>query len=229
MSTPSGTPENPFSDDHGQRDADQHSGAGPLPSYDAYTNSGTTGDGTDAYTGAPLTGAGTDQPYPGAGRRLGALVIDNIIISIIGFVLVTVIAGSDFTDYADKFQTWHDAGEPGDAPVLDLGNFVIALLLTLIIWFVYRLSMEVRRGQTLGKMALKIKVVDADGKLLTAGASFKRNSWYIAVFLLSMFVGFIGSIVVLILMAVLGVMITRSPFGQHTFDQWAKAYVVNTN
>lgn len=214
---------NPYASDDDQPDnqaGDASTGAGPLPSYNAYAGADRTEDGPS------LTAKGA---YPGAGKRLGALVIDNILIGVIGFILIAVLAGSDFTGYADEYTAWQDAGESGDAPVMDLGNFIIAGLITLVIWYAYRVTMEVRTGQTLGKMALKIKVVDADGSLLTAGASFKRNSWYIAVFLLSMFVGTIGSIVVLILMAVLGVMIARSPYRQHTFDQWSKAYVVNAH
>lgn len=215
---------NPYASDDDQpddRSGDASLGSGSLPSYNAYSG----GDATD--NGAPLTGATDKDAYPGPGKRLGALVIDNILIGIIGFVLIITIAGSDFTDYADEFQAWQDAGEPGDPPLMDLGNFIIACLITLVLWFAYRIILEVRNGQTLGKMALKIKVVDADGKPLSAGASFKRNSWYIAVFLLTMFVGNIGSIVVAVLMAVLGFMIGSSPYRQHTFDQWSKAYVVN--
>ncbi|WP_312808527.1 RDD family protein [Corynebacterium variabile] len=215
---------NPFASDDDKpddRSADASTGSGSLPSYNAYSG----GDAPD--DGAPLTGATGKDAYPGPGKRLGALVIDNILIGIIGIILIMTIAGSDISDYSDKFQAWQGAGEPGSAPVMDAGNLLIASVITLVIWFVYRVVMEVHKGQTLGKMALKIKVVDADGKLLTTGASFKRNSWYIAVFLLGMFVGSIGQIVSVILIAVLGFTIARSPYRQHTFDQWSKSYVIN--
>jgi uncharacterized RDD family membrane protein YckC len=215
---------NPYASDGDRPDdtsEDASTAGGSLPSYSAYTG----GDAPDS--GAPLTGTTGQDAYPGAGKRLGALVIDSILIGIIGMVLIMTIAGSDISDYSDEFQAWQDAGEPDSAPVMDAGNLLIASVITLVIWFAYRVILEVRKGQTLGKMALKIKVVDADGKLLTAGASFKRNSWYIAVFLLGMFVGSIGQIVAVILVAVLGFTIARNPFRQHTFDQWSKAYVVN--
>jgi uncharacterized RDD family membrane protein YckC len=207
MSTPSGTPENPFSDDRRREDADRAGdatgGEGSLPSYNAYAGSGPTGPAND-YTSSPMTGSA----YPGPGVRLGALLIDFVAVWI-----VTLIISVIFVDFGSG--------------TISIGAQIVLQLVSLVIWLAYRVGMEVTTGASLGKMALKIKVVDADGKLLTAGASFKRNSWYIAVFLLGMFVGSIGQIVAVILVAVLGFTIARNPFRQHTFDQWSKAYVVN--
>lgn len=230
MSNPYGSPENPFRDDsHGSDREDAGTGGGSsLPSYGDYVTDGDgdTGDTATPYAGG-LTGTGTPT-YAGAGRRLGAYVIDGILIGIVAMVLYYIFAWDDVSTYSDQYTTWQDAGKPeGHAPTMDVTGLLITSLATLVIWFLYRILTEVRTGQSLGKKLLGIRVVDEEGKTLSARASFQRNSWYIVVFLLTTFVGNIGQIVSLILMAVLGVMISRSAFRQHTFDQWAKAYVVN--
>ncbi len=215
---------NPFASDDDKpddRSADASTGSGSLPSYNAYSG----GDAPD--DGAPLTGATGKDAYPGPGKRLGALVIDNILIGIIGIILIMTIAGSDISDYSDKFQAWQDAGEPGSAPVMDAGNLLIASVITLVIWFVYRVVMEVRKGQTLGKMALKMKVVDVDGQLPTFQASFLRNSWYLISTVLS-FIPVIGWVANVGIPAALGVTISKDPYRQSFTDQWAKTYVVST-
>lgn len=233
MATPSNSsgssdsPENPYRDNGGPSPDDVGRTSGFPGAFPA-------GDGEGDPTGLPADATGSDPVppltgglYAGAGKRLGAFLIDQIIIGIIGLILLMVFAGEDFTTYADEYSAWDAAGQVGDAPTFDLGGFLLSSLLTLVIWFIYRVLMESRSGQTLGKKALGIKVVTAEGTTVTVGTSFKRNSWYIAVFLLSVFVGTIGGLVGLILMGVLGVTIRRSPFSQHTFDQWAKTYVVN--
>lgn len=192
-----------------------------LPSYSDYSEAPRPSDIDESEA---LLATGT---YPGAGKRFGGYIVDSILLGIVSFALTIVFAAKDFSRFSTEFQDWTDAGKPGDGPVLETGGILIAALLSLIIWFIYRISCEVRGGQTLGKKLLKMKVVAEDGSPLTFRASFKRNSWYIAVFLLSFFASNFGPFIALLLIAILGITIARNPQGQHTFDQWAKTCVVN--
>lgn len=219
MSTPSGTPHNPYNgDDRADDSADGFTGDSQLPSYADYST------GSDPVAAeVPVTGG----MYPGAGKRFGAFLIDSVLIGIIGLVLMKLLAGDAISEYMDAYEAWTDAGSRGDAPTLSGGGLFLATFITLVIWFLYRVILEVRTGQTLGKKLLAIRVADLNGSTVSVASSLKRNSWYIVVFLLSSTVGLIGGLVSMIILIVLGVMISRSPYGQHTFDQWAKAYVVN--
>ncbi|AWT25659.1 hypothetical protein Csp1_08510 [Corynebacterium provencense] len=228
MSNPYGPPDNPF--DGEDRTAGRDNTGSQLPSYGDYAGGGPAagpGDGfAPAGGGAVLAGG----MYAGAGKRLGAYLIDSVLLGVVGVILLYIFASQDISEYSDQLTAWADAGSPeGDTPTMKLAGVLTASLITLVLWYIYRVVSEVRWGQTLGKKLLGIRVVDADGQLVRAKASFLRNSWYIVVFLLVTFVGLIGQIVSLILMAILGFTIARSSQGQHTFDQWARTYVVNVH
>lgn len=207
MSTPSGTPENPCSDDRGQEDADRSAGAtdgaGPLPSYNAYTAAGAAGPAND-YSYTPMAGS----PYPGPGIRLGALLIDFIAVWI-----VTVIISLIFVDYGSG--------------TISIGSQIIMQFVSLVIWLAYRVGMEVTTGASLGKMALGLKAVDAGGATLSAQDSLMRNLWYVLSAVVGM-VPFIGWLLNLGVYIAVGVTISNDRFNQSFSDKWGRAYVVRS-
>lgn len=204
MSTPSGTPENPFNDDRGREDpARTADGAGSLPAYNAYAGADPTGPANN-YAGAPMVGSA----YPGAGVRLGALLIDFVAVWV-----VTLIISLIFIDFGSgSFST---------------GAMVVLQLVSLVIWLAYRVAMEATTGATLGKMALGLKVVDASGAQLSAQNSLMRNLWYLVSAVVGM-VPFIGSLLSIAVYIAVGVTISNDQFNQSFSDKWGKAYVVRS-
>ncbi|WP_420099627.1 RDD family protein [Corynebacterium sp.] len=166
------------------------------------------------------------SPEPGAGKRLGAFLIDFIVFGIVAGILVSVLAAGDMMDYANDLVAWDEAGQTGPSPELAMGRFYLGAVISMVLWFVYRVLMEVKVGRTLGKMALGIRVVGDDGQKLTSQQSFIRNSWFLAIAVVGN-VPFIGTFLALGLYAAIGVTIARDPQNQHPCDKWARAHVVN--
>lgn len=92
--------------------------------------------------------------YQGIGIRFVSLVIDSIIISIIfGALFSTLGVGTVRND----MMPWY------------LG------LISFAFYIAYYTYLEGSRGQTIGKMITKIKVVREDGKPIDMNQAFKRN------------------------------------------------------
>ncbi|MEJ6549532.1 RDD family protein [Corynebacterium sp. USCH3] len=220
---------NPY--DPGNPSNNRDNTGGGVPSYGDYVGGGNGGEGYGAnfgygqpsYDPASLSPA---DSYPGPGRRLGAFLIDSVLFFIVIMILSAFFFAGDFTDYMDEYTTWLDAGQTGPEPELSLSGLYIVAALSLVLWFAYRIVMEITTGKTLGKMAVGVKVVNADGNLLSAKDSFIRNSWYLAVIVLG-WIPVIGGIAGIAVYAALGVLIARDPHRQHICDKWAKSYVVN--
>ena len=105
--------------------------------------------------------SGVDQftlDLAGIGRRFAALFIDSLLLSIpivaigIGLIAASVAGNKNFN------PIW----------------FQPAALLAIVLFVAYEALMLAARGQTLGKMAMKIKVVRADGLPLSAGQAWGR-------------------------------------------------------
>jgi len=105
--------------------------------------------------------SGVDQSaleLAGIGRRFAALLIDSLVLGLptgIVFVLLAVVAVAGKSDFN---------------PIL----FQPVVLLVVVVYVVYEALMLAARGQTLGKMAMKIKVVRADGTPLSRGQAWGR-------------------------------------------------------
>lgn len=95
--------------------------------------------------------------YQGILIRLVSLVVDSIIIGIITLALVTV-TGVQFVS------------SPGSPAVPWAFN-----ILFFLIYIGYYTYLEGTRGQTVGKMVTKIKVVREDGGAIDISAAFIRN------------------------------------------------------
>ncbi|MEM2902827.1 MAG: RDD family protein [Candidatus Bathyarchaeia archaeon] len=134
------------------------------------------------------------QVYKGIGVRFAAQIIDGIILAIIYF-------GVGFS----MFGTWS----------WEVTGFAAAPFITVIgiIDFLYFMILEGTVGSTLGKRALKLKVVKEDGTACGLAASFIRNILRIIDAL--PFIYIVGMI-----------FIARSPKKQRLGDRIAKTVVV---
>lgn len=92
--------------------------------------------------------------YAGVGTRFGAMVLDNILIGIVNFGIQMAI-------------TFSMASAAQANSALAVGLQVFLIVVSLGIGAVYETWMVGKFGATLGKMAVKIKVVTADGGRVT--------------------------------------------------------------
>jgi uncharacterized RDD family membrane protein YckC len=111
------------------------------------------------YTGAPT-------PYQGVAIRFVAILIDYVIIGVIIGILVFPFAAAAIAVTAI----------PGNQSALAWGSIAAASLIGIAIWFLYFTLLEGHYGQTIGKMALNIKVVrEADGAQIDYGEAAVRT------------------------------------------------------
>ncbi|MCK6491161.1 MAG: RDD family protein [Planctomycetes bacterium] len=95
----------------------------------------------------------------GRGARLGAAIIDTLLLmAVLIPVYMAMGIGSAFFDKEQQTTWFH----------------VITNVLPLILYTFYEVELLKRRGQTVGKMALKIAVLDPAGAPLATAACWKR-------------------------------------------------------
>ncbi|MEM8566622.1 MAG: RDD family protein [Bacteroidota bacterium] len=123
---------------------------------------------------------GPSKDYAGFWLRFIALIIDSIVISIVYLFIVTPIfaaLGFGFATAAEDLQS----GSMSEEEALGLigvitGVFATVGLIVQIIYILYFALMESSKFQgTVGKMALGIKVTDANGERVSFGTAFLRN------------------------------------------------------
>lgn len=158
-------------------------------------------------------------PRPGAWKRFLGFLIDYIILSIVTCLITYVL----FKEDLDTFFKASFSSTPGTNPPEEpIAALLVAALLTFVLWFAYRMIMEVKYEGTLGKKAIGARVAMEEGGPISYGSSFKRNSW----FLLTLLTSFLpsGS---LIIQVILGVSIAKDANKQSFSDKWAKAVVID--
>ena len=102
--------------------------------------------------------------YQGVAIRFVALLIDGIILGIIGYILIFLFAASAIT-----VDTSTGAVSIGPA-------YYAAVALVIVIELLYFTLLLGRYGQSVGMMAVKIKVIsEADSGPITYGAAFIRT------------------------------------------------------
>lgn len=113
--------------------------------------------------GAPDPLAGM-PPLAGRGRRLVARIIDGILIGVpVGLIMWFVVGGVSYTSTT------------GD----DSGKQAVVSGVTMLAYLVYEGVMLTSRGQTVGKMAMKIRVAMLEnGAIPTAQAGWVRAAIY---------------------------------------------------
>jgi uncharacterized RDD family membrane protein YckC len=113
--------------------------------------------------------------YAGFGLRLGAFLIDGIIVSVAFYALLAILAlvGIGTAAGMDAFES---GAEPSPAMIGMMGGFfMFAILGVLVIQWLYFALMESSAKQaTLGKMATNIIVTDMHGDRLTFGKATGR-------------------------------------------------------
>lgn len=106
--------------------------------------------------------SGVDQnqlELAGIGRRFGALFIDGLILGLPAAAIIIVFVIAAMSGNNNDFNpVWIQP----------------ASLLLIAVYVVYEALMLASRGQTLGKMAMKIKVVRPDGTALSSGQAWGR-------------------------------------------------------
>lgn len=153
----------------------------PPPGGGAYSN-------PQAVTGWANLGTGGTVELASPGGRLGARVLDGIIMVVAYFILLFIGVGSAI-----------GAGSNADEEAaLSLGAILLATLLGAVVGILYEVTLIALKGQTVGKMATNIRVVRADNGLVPGwGKSIGR--WIIpTVFAFIPFVGWILSLLVYI-------------------------------
>ena len=114
--------------------------------------------------GRPYAPPATEMAYQGVAIRLVALIIDAIILGIISYIIVAISARS-----AISVNTSTGAVSIGPA-------YYAAIVVVIVIELLYFTLLLGRYGQTVGMMAVKIKVVrEADSGPITYGAAFVRT------------------------------------------------------
>jgi hypothetical protein len=186
MSTPNN--QNPY---------DPENSSSGLPSYNDYSQ-GAGENYNQAYNdgyGQP-NGAGFEQfpadasqnylqtGYAGAGRRLGALVLDFLIVGIVTGILFAILFNSSYSSYTDDVNAWIDNGQVGAQPTPDTSLTVGTRSFPTSSCGSYTATWacDDHLGRALlGKrMAVRIKVVDCGppgGPSRCNGIPEKRNSW----------------------------------------------------
>jgi len=121
--------------------------------------------------------------YAGFWRRLGAFIIDVIVISIPSWIMGPIWG-------LGIYGLENSNGFPWESTFSDLPPFVFADFVPTIIGIAYFISLWAWRGQTVGQMVAQIKVIRADGTEVGVGTAIIRYLGYI-VCALTLFIGFL--------------------------------------
>jgi uncharacterized RDD family membrane protein YckC len=171
------------------------------------------------YRLVPATPQGV--PLADFGDRFVAYLIDYLIMAAVIFVPAVVVVVLMFMVFLNDLQaTAYSRSGPSPAFFL----FYLALILVLIpfqllVHYLYQVSYQVRRGQTVGKRVAKIKIVSlADGTPMSVTAARKR--W-----LLGSVAGLVGAFAWLDGLWQLW----DQPYKQCLHDKWAQTVVVRVS
>jgi uncharacterized RDD family membrane protein YckC len=115
------------------------------------------------------------------GRRFAASLLDSLVL---GAALMVVMVPFFFLMGGAAAVAGSGKDSSGAAQAAlgigIMGMYVVVLFLSIALPLVYEALMLQRRGQTLGKMALSIQVVTADGAMLTRGQAWGRSAMKVA-------------------------------------------------
>ena len=146
-----------------------------------------------AGTGWATYGTGENAELAGAGSRLGARLIDAVIFAIVAIVLFIVVAVASFGELVD------DAAVDDDAIEEAFEGLIVVPLVVVAVGMLYEVSLTAMKGQTLGKMAVRIRVVGAEsGSVPGWGKAFGR--WFVPsiVSVISLWISFVGFLALVI-------------------------------
>ncbi|MFQ5998328.1 MAG: RDD family protein [Candidatus Bathyarchaeia archaeon] len=128
------------------------------------------------------TGVGTVVPkadasenYATLSQRFLAVLIDTIILAVVGIVIALVVGVLSFP-FFDPFSVFFGATQ----------------IITFVLWIAYFTYFEATSGQSFGKQAMRIRVVDAkSGGSINGGRALLRNifriiDWLPAVYIIGL-------------------------------------------
>jgi len=115
---------------------------------------------------APAYYTGSSTPYQGVAIRFVAILIDYLIIGVIAGILTVPLLVAALAINVTN----------GTLSAVSAGPLVALSVVGIIVWFLYFTLLEGRYGQTIGKMALNIKVVrEADRGPIDYGEAAVRT------------------------------------------------------
>lgn len=175
-----------------ERSPEEGPGAGPPPEQPPPPPG--PPDAPQPGTPPPSAPTGPGQPA-GAGIRLGARIIDGLIIGI-PYWIILIGVGVGVVD------------SPGE-------SFLFGILGSAV-YLGYFVHLESSRGQTLGKQLLRLRTVGPQGGHPTPREAFIRNAW-----VLVGIVPFLGGLASLAIAIWIAVTIGNDPAGRGVHDTWA--------
>ena len=169
----------------------------------------------------PVPTAPSGQPLADFSQRLLAYLLDSLIVAAI--LLVPMIIAMVFFVMAlfDSIRTTPTGAGPDVGPIIliYLGFFAVIIPLQLLVQYLYQVVYQVRKGQTVGKRVMKIKIVNAvDGSPMDTPAASKR-------FLVQVGCGLLGPLAYLDGLWQLW----DQPYRQCLHDKWPQTVVVKVS
>jgi uncharacterized RDD family membrane protein YckC len=165
--------------------------------------------------------AANGAPLADFGQRLLAYLLDSLIIAAI--MLIPMIVGFVFLFMAfmDNIRNTPPGAPPDIGTILgiELVFFAVFIPLQLLAQYLYQVVYQVRKGQTVGKRVMKIKIVSAvDGSPMDTSAANRR-------FLVQVGCGLLGPLAYLDGLWQLW----DQPYRQCLHDKWPQTVVVKVN
>ncbi len=108
--------------------------------------------------------------YSGFWRRVGAYVVDGVILSVIFFVLSLILQAVGVTMYENIESTTQVEGLSAEAGVsadLSTGGTIFLILFVIFEWLYFAKLESSARQATIGKMALGIRVTGLNGERIS--------------------------------------------------------------
>lgn len=128
------------------------------------------------------------------GTRVIARLIDNILLTVVNFVIGFFLGAAAFSNVLMTGQ-------------IDYGTMALVTIVNTVITLGYFVLLESARGQTLGKMLLKVRTVGPGGGNPTTVEALKRNLWTaVGIVAIVPALGWLGSL--LTLAAVITILVT---------------------
>lgn len=157
----------------------------------------------------------------GLGERFLARLLDGLIFGVGLFLIMLVVAAIGLVGSGGTGFAYMSGDSYGETAVVTLAQTVV--------WLGYYVFLETSRGQTLGKMVLKLRVVNQTGGHPTLEQSVKRNI-FIALGLLGIvpILGFIGGLAQLGAVIAVAVTISSDPANRGWHDKLGDTQVLKT-
>jgi uncharacterized RDD family membrane protein YckC len=181
-------------------------GATPPPDPNAAPPTGSGGPPPTGSGGPPPAGYGGPPPgapqvgmptaTAGLGARIGARILDVLIVGIPAGIILSII-----------FR-------------LNTTGWIVSAVVSLL-WFGYFVLMESNRGATIGKGLLNLRVVGADGQPPSIEQAAKRNVW-----MLFGLIPLIGGLISFIAVIAIIVTISTDAANRGYHDQFAETAVM---